>query len=277
MKDKTGLQYGLCDVPITEYHADKRFHTASMYKRFNKSPALMNCKSEPTSTAFSVGTITHALALDDAKQLKRIHAYDGVRRGKAYQDWKLSLPDDAIECTQADWDTAFKSADALSRDETIGALLREDGLIESTICWFDEWDSDGHAVKQDCKMRPDFLIPSKRIIVDIKTTATFSERDLLRSIVKYGYHIQLAHYTTGAAFHFDVPLHHVKFVFAFVETKEPWRTAAIMLDDTSIEESLDVRCDIQQAYLKAREQQEFVDPLTNKITVLSLPEWAFHD
>lgn len=281
MSDETGLRYGMHDIPIDEYHADKQFHTASMYKRFHKSPALMTCTDTPANTSLSVGTLTHALALQDDAQLERIRAYDGVRRGKAYQQWKEDLPPDAVECTIAEWDTAKRCATALHEDRVLGELLSTDrqGFVEKTICWYDKWEHPNYGyVMQDCKMRPDFLLLPQFTIVDIKTTATFSEHDLIRTIWKYGYQIQLAHYITGAASYFHRTLADVRFVFAFVETKEPYRTAAIMLDDDTIEKALEQRTRIQRKFIECVDLgDKFVDPLSDNLSVVSLPEFVFDD
>ena len=65
-------------VSMEDYHADKRFVSSTTLKKFAKSPALLNVKDEITrSSAFTVGSLVHFLALEQEEELERIYTAQG--------------------------------------------------------------------------------------------------------------------------------------------------------------------------------------------------------
>lgn len=264
-------------VSIEDYHSDTRFVSSTTLKKFAKSPALLNVKDEITrSSAFTVGSLVHFLALEQEEELERIHICEHDRRTKAYREWKADLPVNAIEVTTEEWRTAMACANALYEDRIARKLLEKDGLKEHSYCWVDRW-GDPEVELPSCKMRPDKILPDDYMILDIKTCSKFSERDILRSFTEFGYHIQAAHYLEGAAIWLNCSLVMLDFVFLFVESKPPFRTAVVELDHQSIDRSLDYRQRLLRQFIEAKKSQDFSDRLSNKITQVTLPEWSFQN
>jgi hypothetical protein len=265
-------------VSIEDYHSDARFVSSTTLKKFAKSPALLNVKEEiARSSAFTVGSLVHFLALEQEEELERIHICEHDRRTKAYREWKADLPVNAIEVTTEEWRIAMDCVNALYGNDIANELLTYSGDTEVTFCWservdFSKPESQGSIA---CKFRPDRIMKDERIILDIKTCSKFSERDIVRAFTDYGYHIQVAHYLTGAAKWLDCSLVELEFAFIFVETEPPYRTAVIKLSPYSLERSLNYREKLLEDYLKALTANDFRDPLSKTFTQVTLPEWSF--
>lgn len=87
-------------------------------------------------------------------------------------------------------------------------LLTAAGDVEPSIYWIDQ------RTGILCRMRPDKLIQSMRIIVDVKTTADMER--FSASVNDYRYHVQDAFYSEGYERHFADPLY--AFIFVVVST-----------------------------------------------------------
>lgn len=277
------LDYGVnANVSIEDYHADKRFVSSTTLKKFAKSPALLTVEDEVMrSSSLTIGSLVHSLALKQEDEIERVHVVEHDRRTKAYKEWKAELPEDAIEVTKEEWRTGLACANALYGDRIARGLLEKDGRTEHSYCWVDRTDIDGYraiypeAEPLSCKMRPDRILLDDYMILDIKTCSKFSERDIRRAFTDFGYHIQAAHYLEGASIWLNCSLVELDFVFLFVESKPPFRTAVVELDHLSMDRSIDYRHRLVRLLVDATLSQNFSDKLSNTITQVTLPEWSY--
>ena len=256
-------------VPINDYHADREWLTSSMLKRFDESPRLYDCEKEFAETSSTrIGRAVHAYALNDDHEMSRIVHFPD-RRCKAYKDFAAEHDvSKFIVLNEAERRISDRCVEALYEDGSIFSFLEKGGYSESTLCWCDHL-----AIR--CKARPDLFNLRRNFICDIKTISSFSYRDIMRSIEKYRYHLQAAHYLSGVSHLFNKSIDDLIFVFCFVETCAPYRTAAITLDDYTISRSFDKRFELLERLKFARDTDEFEDPLTGKLTTLTLPERCY--
>jgi len=130
-------------------------------------------------------------------------------------------PDD-IEVLKADTEDDVESmAEALEADPDAAPLLFElPGLPEVTILWEDE------ATGLMCKARPDRIVglPDGVAIVDLKSTRSAHPEDFRRKMSKYGYWLQPPFYTLGIRQASEADVNVKDFVFATVESSEPYAT-----------------------------------------------------
>lgn len=98
------------------------------------------------------------------------------------------------------------------------------------------WDDPRTGIR--CKCRVDAMKETKDafIVIDLKTTSDAEIGAFTRGAVKYGYHVQAAHYINGVVAN---GLNHGKpivWYFLAVEKKEPYVTNLIRADDGLIDE-----------------------------------------
>jgi hypothetical protein len=105
---------------------------------------------------------------------------------KSMQDQFRRLHHDKEIVTEEQYNTMVGMATALAENEKAKHLLR-DGKSEVSVVW------DDPDTGLRCKARADWLKPG--IMADLKTTMDAAEFE--RSIVKFGYHRQMAFYARG--------------------------------------------------------------------------------
>lgn len=256
-------------ISIDDYHADREWVTSSMLKRFDESPALYDCnKSVAESSSTRIGRAVHAYTLNDEHELAKIVHFPD-RRSKEYREFAADNDvKQFIVLNDTERRVSDKCTEALWDDAAIYPFLEKGGYKESSLCWIDHMGIR-------CKARPDLFNVRHRFICDVKTISAFSYRDIMRSVEKFKYHLQATHYISGVAHLFDFSPCDVMFVFCFVETCEPYRTAAIVLDDYTMGRSIDKRLSLLERLDGMRKRDQFADPLTDKLTSLTLPERCY--
>ena len=112
--------------------------------------------------------------------------FSGTGSKKAKEEWLASLDDGVEPIKQAEYDMAWRAAEALNANVHVNALT-EGASFEHVI----QWETDG--VK--CKGRVDVASGG---IVDLKKTGFCTLWEIERDAAKYNYHAQLAWYHDGA-------------------------------------------------------------------------------
>lgn len=115
-------------------------------------------------------------------------ASDGSRRGKAYQDWKASLPSGGFECSEADFSKVADIVASIREHEAANELLEAATHSQYNVFW---QDGDGHKRKA----RADGC--TKDAWFDLKTTSS-EWRDLKYSFLRFGYDWQASWYSEAA-------------------------------------------------------------------------------
>jgi exodeoxyribonuclease VIII len=124
-----------------------------------------------------------------------------------------------------------------------------------------------------CKLRADWLhtLPDGRVIVvDLKTTADADPAEFGRSVWKFGYHRQAAHYTAGlTACGIDV----AAFLFAAVTNARPFLAVPYMLDDEATRKGAEQVVELLDRFAECRRANHW-PAYGDGVQVLSLPAWA---
>lgn len=218
------------DMPAEVYHKVDALSKSLMTKAL-KSPAhyraAVDGKSDEPTKAMQIGTVAHTAILEPHK-LAEIVAIkpDGMsfvtKEGKAWKaenDGKIIL--DAQEAADIDG-----MAQSVRRHPSFEPS-HLDNKIEASV--FGEDEETGLPLKA----RPDLWAEGIGLILDVKTTDDASEEAFLRTIQKFAYHVQAAHYIemTGAS----------DFVFIAVERNAPYAVAAYRLSAEWLELGFETR------------------------------------
>lgn len=252
-----------------DYH-DKKDVSASMLKSMNKSWRIFEAeyltgqRTRKPSAAMELGTAIHAAALEPERFDVEFVTDPGVNRNtKIYKDWKSSVHKSMTIVRKEDMEIVVRCRDALHRHPIVGPYLQADGKCEVSHYW------TCGVSDVPCKFRPDKIVPSASMVLDIKTISDIDEME--SSIHKFGYHIQSAHYIRGAEEKYggnDWDL-----MFAFVETSPPYRCRAAVLDHEALGIGFDTRGRLLDEYVHRLNNDDWSDPDENELVTASLPGW----
>lgn len=167
--------------------------------------------------------------------------------------------------TPNDWDRAHRMRDAVLAHPAAAALLSLAGDTEVSVVWTDP------ATGVLCKGRPDRLCGSEGLVVDLKTTEDASPAEFTRSIFRWGYHRQAAHYRDGLAAHGIAVEHHA---IIAVEKPAPHGVAVYRLQDDAVEAGRTQLRPLLATYGWCAERGEWPGYPT-EIQDISLPAWAW--
>lgn len=208
------------DMPMGDYLALHQA-SASDLKMLLKSPkhyeARRRLSKDTASTSF--GTLVHSALLETDDFNKRKVIEPTLRRNtNAYKEWLASLPDDAIICTDEQFDMVQEMIASL---HCAGLLpLLEGGLLECSI-----YDN-----KFRC--RPDVLHIEKRLIVDLKTTRNLQW--FASDARKFGYPLSVPHYTNLIAQETQTSSEDWTYVFVAIESDAPFDCNWYELSDETL-------------------------------------------
>ena len=119
---------------------------------------------------------------------------------------------------------------ATVRSHPLASKMLHGGVAEATVLWTDP------ETQLRCRVRPDYWVKQRGLVVDIKSTMDASEYGFTKSVFQYGYHRQHALYRTGLAA-IGAPARH--FVFVVVEKFPPYAVATYTLDEEAVAIALD--------------------------------------
>ena len=211
------------------------------------------------------GTATHILAFEpDLFDARCAIWTEGARRGKAWEDFKaqnagklIFKPDEIDVCVQM--------ADAVRRHPLVQLYLNG-GAFERPVYWTDA------ATGLNCKAKPDWLLPGRRVLVDLKTTRSTHPRQFGAQAAKMKYHCQLAHYRNGVEA--DLGWKPEKVLIVAVESAPPNDVGVFQLD----EETLWIgHCEVQELLAKLRYclQTNRWPGRCEQEQALQLPAWVY--
>lgn len=143
--------------------------------------------------ALAMGRVTHTLVFEPQKFDAEYAIWDGGDRRGA--DWKEFAQANAGRTIfkPAEIETAVAMADAVRNHPLVQPYLAG-GLFEHAVQWEDM--DTGIA----CKARPDWIIPSTRILLDLKTAVSADSRRFGSAAARYGYHLQMAMYRNAITY-----------------------------------------------------------------------------
>lgn len=211
------------DMDEATYHADPIAGGSLSYsgaKLLLESPARYKWAQDhrTESAAFDQGHAVHTLALGTGVDIEVVDADDW--RTKAAREQR----DAAHEAGRApllarEYAQAQAMADALLAHEVAGPLFAAPGISEASVFAADE------PTGVMLRARPDRI--SHAAIIDVKTAQSANPADFQRAAARFAYDVQSVWYRHLVAESMGESL---PFLFAVVETVEPYLVSVIELD-----------------------------------------------
>jgi exodeoxyribonuclease VIII len=218
--------------------------------------AYLDGQRTETTPAMAFGTALHAAVLEPEQYAQTYVTFSGDRRTKqGKEDYAALQASGATIIDSSDAERIAAMSEAIRRHP----LFVDEGMHEASV--FDTDEATGLAVKA----RPDVWIRERGVVFDLKTTEDASPAGFARSVARYRYHVQAAHYMalTGAS----------RFVFFAVEKAQPFCVAAYELDADALSVGRALRDRDLAAMASALEFNTWPG-YPAQITTISLPRWA---
>ena len=229
------------------------------------------------TTAFAMGNAVHTLALEPEKFDERFAVAPKIDRrttaGKAQWGEYVEHSKDKIVLSEQDHDDAIACVQALYNHAEFATIMQQPRRVEVPF----EFDLFGHRFKA----KPDCIVDSMRLIVDIKTTDDASPHRWQWSAVDYGYHRQAWIYCNA------IELDHsrkepvkqsYRFIFAAVEKPKPSTrgipptVALYELDADAIQMGYFDTRNLLCEYERRLETNNWQQPFSSGIVPLRLPK-----
>jgi exodeoxyribonuclease VIII len=262
----------------TDYYANKALsHSKLSCLAQNPMEFKMRYVDDPPtlppkeSDAFAMGHAVHCLALEPERMDERFVVTPKIdRRTKEGKLQSMIFERDnegKIVLTLEEYQDAMACVQALNNHAEFATIMAQPRRVEVAF----EFDLFGHRFKA----KPDCIVDSMKLIVDIKTTDDASPHRWQWSAVDYGYHRQAWIYQY--ALHSEM-IEDYRFIFAVVEKPKPSTrgipptVALYELDDATIEMGCDDTQKLVQDYETRRETNNWQQPYSSGIVPLRLPK-----
>jgi len=248
-----------------EYRAHPAIAQSTL-KLLDRSPAharwAMNHPKEPTD-AMQIGTCLHALVLEGRTDFVVLPAAAGGNSAaaKAIKAGFIMENPGKIILSHSDAEKVGAMALGVERCKTAMKMLSLVTEPEKAIFW----------EESGIQFKALLDAPLALGVMDLKSTMDASLEEFERSIYKYGYHIQAAHYLAGAAAN-GLPCEN--FYFLPVESSAPNCARVLMLDHGAIEVGEKERQRLISVYKKCLITGEWPG-YPDEIQSVTLPFWAF--
>ena len=223
------------------------------------------------TAAFSMGNAVHTLALEPEKFDERFAVAPKIDRrttaGKLLWAEHLEDSKDKIVLTEQDHDDAIACVHALYNHSEFATIMQQPRRVEVPF----EFDLFGHRFKA----KPDCIVDSMRLIVDIKTTDDASPHKWQWSAVDYGYHRQAWLYRKAVELERGKAY---RFIFAVVEKPKPSTrgipptVALYELDADAYTMGLEDTMSLVVQYERRLDTNNWQQPFSSGIVPLRLPK-----
>jgi exodeoxyribonuclease VIII len=263
---------------MSDYYANKALsHSKLSCLAQNPMEFKMRYVDDPPSLppkesdAFAMGHAVHCLALEPERMDERFVVTPKIdRRTKEGKLQAIIFERDnegKIVLTLEEYQDAIACVQALNNHAEFAAIMAQPKRVEVPF----EFDLFGHKFKA----KPDAIIDSMRLIVDIKTTDDASPHRWQWSAVDYGYHRQAYIYQHALAVE---TCQDYQFIFAVVEKPKPSTrgipptVALYQLDEAALLMGRWDAISLVDEYRKRLETNDWKQPYSNGLKVLSLPK-----
>jgi hypothetical protein len=256
------------DLPAIDYLAYEAMSASSVSKLLRSAAHYQTWRttsSTPTD-AMTFGTVVHALVLEPHRKPPVAIAPTCERRSNAdkaiWAEFESNL-NGRVPLKQDEFDRAQRVRDAVWAN-TGAQMLLDDMVSEVSIFWHDD------VFDIPCKARLDALRTDLGI-VDLKTTVDASPDAFARSVARFHYHAQAAHYCYAVehAQHALPPF----FAWIAVETEPPLGCCCYEIDSDALSAGRDLVRAAAEVYANARREGRW-PAYPDTIQVLRLPSWA---
>jgi len=172
------------DIPAINWSTLKWMRESALHYRYRLAVP------QEDTPALALGRATHTLVFEPEKFEAEYTIWnDGTRRGKEW-DAFTELHADQTILREQDVELVTELAESVRRHPLVQTYL-DGGEFERIVTWTDP--GTGLA----CKAKPDWILPERRILLDLKTCVSAQAHRFGAAAARYGYHMQLAHYATG--------------------------------------------------------------------------------
>lgn len=242
----------------------------SSLQEFDQRFISRTLEAPAATPAMRIGTLIHCLALEPE------HFYDRYiikpsgmdRRTKEGKEAYSELIASGKEIIDSDeYKLAFDCVRALQSHDQIGTILGESikpsmKLVEERV----DFDFNGVPMRS----KQDMIIPSMRLIIDVKTTQDANPMDFAKSVANYGYARQAALYQHAAEQRFGSKF---RFLFAVVSKQAPHEVACYELDDDAQQQGLEEATQLTNEYKYRLDSNDWLPSWSKGVVVISLPKW----
>lgn len=212
--------------------------SASDLKNLGRSAAYAKLRPSKPSDAKEWGTAVHTAILEpdliahrygiDPQHPAKGGYPKGWRNSDDYKERRATMLSKGFDAllTPDEWKSLHDIAERV-RSHDIGKQLHDlPGHREASVFVKD----DVTGLMRKC--RPDWLIPSARMIVDVKTAADHRPGPFSQACRRYGYHLSAAYYIDTVSEEIEVD----HYVFLVVNSDPPHEIESYTLDSDSIEQ-----------------------------------------
>lgn len=166
--------------------------------------------------ALDIGTVSHTGLLEREKLAASVAVWPETRSGKVYQAFSREMASEGrvVLTTKGFW-TAYVAVLCV-RDRLARIVEHPEAKKEELVVWDEPVVIDREERFVSCRCRLDYVVPAnggEAWVLDLKTTSKETPEEFDWSIEDYGYWLQDAHYTVGAASHFGLRPEQVNFLF----------------------------------------------------------------
>lgn len=270
-----GLHYG---ISAKAYHADPcaspSLSSGIARTLLAESPAhahlahvrLGGAGKEPTDS-MGLGSLVHSLMDDNPEKDWVLGPFDSYKSGEA-RAWR--------DKTALSGKIPALQRDLVEAEPIVAALKTKCQLpsckSEVTGMWKegDTW----------CRARYDRLLvtPLKAEVWDWKTSSSdLSDRGIIKTIAKYGYHIQAAFYLRGLAACTRLPASALSFTLVFVATQAPYTVRQVRLSSTFLGEGYRKAGNAISLWAECMASGKWDDPREADVFEAELPQWLEED
>ena len=253
-----------------DYHSDRSRKCNSQLSLLKESPKQYYAeyvlgKRKEATPAMLRGSMVHMLVLEPEKYADEYYVVDTSRR-------------DTKVFTQAAADHSDHTCVLMSQHneaERIANAILSHAEFAACMSMVDEWaviekriDFDWQGIPSRCK--PDLILPKHNLCVDLKTTADASPEGFAKSVASFGYHRQQAFYQEAIKQHYGEEF---RFIFAVVETSEPYNAAVYELDAASVDTGQqEINLLLDELERRTRDN-DWTPEYSKGIVPLTLPRW----
>lgn len=248
------------NLPAGDYHRSEALGSTSLKTLATRTPAHFKWDQEHprTSDAFDLGTVVHALALEQDESGVVVVDHPNWMT-KAAKEAKAEARDAGkIPLLRDQWEDAKAMRDSILAHPLAGKALTGHVAERSYF-----WEEDG--LKLKC--RPDAL--NHGMIFDLKTTVNADPRHFGKTAHDYGYHQSNAHYVDGVE---HLTGERLPFVFILAEKAPPYLVSVVELGPDAVDLGRRLNTHAKNVYRECAAADHW--PGYSETEPVRLPHWA---
>lgn len=214
--------------------------------------------------AFDLGTAMHSTILEQDMSDILVGPEVSTKAVKAWKEFVAANPDKTV-LTKQEYEKVKMAFEAVA-EHPIAEKMISNAEIETS-----HFSKDNETGLMLCA-RPDGVNSDAGYMFDYKTSISANEFDFTKSIARFAYHLQAAHYidiyesVTGNKIN--------NYYFIVQEKSAPYAVNVIELDQADINAAMVIRRDLLNRISVAYKTNDF-PAYTSEIKKVTLPDWAY--